>query len=301
MVSRITLRPLLRFLRSGGAERSWAELKPLLRERLFPAPKWHPKENGPPPPALFRMATGYWLSQAIYVAAKLGIADYLKDGPRSCAALASLTGCDATALFRLLRALSDFGLFSSIGGDSFAITNASEPLQSDVPGSLRDILITIGEIHYQACGDLLHSIHMGSPVFKEVFGCGLFPYLKQNEVSAKAFHRSMTNLTALLSNAILMAYDFGQFSSIVDVGGGEGVLLRRILELQPQMRGVVFDLSHSIEATRQKLNPLLLCRRRFFRVNAVGREFVCALPSPPRLGRRSSNHNFEQLPQGHGR
>ena len=244
MVSRIALRPLLRFLRSGGAERSWAELKPLLRERLFPAPKWHPKENGPRPPALFRMATGYWLSQAIYVAAKLGIADYLKDGPRSCAALASLTGCDASALFRLLRALSDFGLFSSIGGDPFAITNASEPLQSDVPGSLRDILITIGEIHYQACGDLLHSIHTGSPVFKEVFGCGLFP---------------------------------------------------------SQMRGVVFDLSHSIEAPRQKLNPLLLRRRRFFRVNAVGREFVRALPSPPRLGRRSSNHNFEPLPPGHGR
>jgi hypothetical protein len=201
------------------------------------------------------MATGYWLSQAIYVAAKLGIADHLEDGPRSCASLASITGCDPSALFRLLRALSDFGLFAPIGGDAFAMTTAAEPLRSDVPGSLRNIVITIGEIHYQACGDLLHSVQTGSPAFKEVYGCGLFAYLQQNNASADAFHRGMTNLSSLLSHAVLMAYDFRRISSIVDVGGGEGVLLRRILELHPRIKGIVFDLPLSIEPAREKDNP----------------------------------------------
>ena len=66
---------------------------------------WPTKEGHPSPPILFQMATGYWVSQAIYVAAKLGIADLLKDGPQSCVALATATGADATSLFRLMRAL----------------------------------------------------------------------------------------------------------------------------------------------------------------------------------------------------
>lgn len=254
MVNRIALRPFLRFLRGRRTARSWAELKPLLRERLFPLRQGRGKQNGPLPPALFRMATGYWLSQAIYVAAKLGIADHVQDGPRSCASLASLTGCDPSALFRLLRALSDFGVFAPIGGDAFAMTTAAELLRSGVPGSLRDIVITIGEIHYQAYGDLLHSVQTGSPAFKEVYGRGLFAYLQENTAPADAFHRGMTNLSSLLSYAVLMAYDFGKTSSIVDVGGGEGVLLRRILELHPRMKGIVFDLPHSI-STRNIDNP----------------------------------------------
>lgn len=232
--------------------RAWAELKPLLRERFLPALSRQRKQSAPLPPALFRMATSFWLSQGIYVAAKLGIADHLQDGPRSCASLASITGCDPAALFRLLRALSDFGLFETVGEDAFAITTAAEPLRSEVPGSLREIVITIGEIHYRACGNLLHSIQTGSPAFKEVFGCALFAYLQGNDASAEAFHGGMTNLASLLSHAVLMNYDFSPFSSIVDVGGGEGTLLRRILDLYSDTTGIVVDLPQSVELVRQQ-------------------------------------------------
>lgn len=252
MVNRIALRPLLRVLRHRGMSRAWAELKPLLRERLLPALSRQRKQSAPLPPALFRMATSFWLSQGIYVAAKLGIADHLQDGPRSCASLASITGCDPAALFRLLRALSDFGLFETVGGDAFAMTTAAEPLRSEVPGSLREIVITIGEIHYRACGSLLHSIQTGSPAFKKVFGCALFAYLQGNDASAEAFHGGMTNLASLLSHAVLMNYDFSPFSSIVDVGGGEGTLLRRILDLYSQTKGIVVDLPQSVELVRQQ-------------------------------------------------
>jgi SAM-dependent methyltransferase len=194
------------------------------------------------------------MSQAIYVAAKLGIADLLKDGPQSSTALATATRSDADSLFRLLRALSSVGVFSQVEKDCFALSRLAEALRSDVPGSLRTTVITIGEIHYQACGELLYSVRTGFPAFNQVFGTNLFDYLQQNADAGDAFNRGMTNLSSMLAHAILVAYDFSGVSSIIDVGGGEGELLRRILEINPEMTGVVFDLPRAIESKNPGLS-----------------------------------------------
>jgi O-methyltransferase domain/Dimerisation domain len=183
------------------------------------------------------MATAYWLSQAIYVAAKLGIADLLRDGPQSCVALAISTGSDASSLFRLMRALSSVGIFAHLGRDRFALSRLAESLQTYVHGSLRAMVITIGEIHYQACGNLLHSVQTGSPAFNTVFGASLFDYLQQNVDAADAFHQGMANVSSMLAYAVLMAYDFEGISSIVDIGGGQGKLLEKILQFTPDITG----------------------------------------------------------------
>jgi hypothetical protein len=211
-------------------------------------------EGNSSPLVLFQMATGYWLSQAIYVAAKLGIADFLKDGPQSCVALAAATGSDAASLFRLMRALASVGVFSHVGGDRFALSRLANSLQTDVHGSLRAMVITIGEIHYQACGDLLHSVQTGSPAFNNVFRASLFDYLRQNVDAADAFNQGMTNVSSMLAYAVLLAYDFAGISSIVDIGGGQGKLLGRILQFNPGMRGTVFDTPSTIERAKQQLD-----------------------------------------------
>ena len=231
----------------------WAEMWPLLRDRLFPLRTAATKE-GKAPPVLFQMATGYWLSQAIYVAAKLGVADLLKDGPQSCNALATATATHAPSLFRLMRALASVGVFSHVREDCFALSRLAESLQTDVLGSLRAMVMTIGEIHYQACGNLLHSVQTGSPAFNHVFGASLFDYLKQNGDAADTFNRGMTNLSSMLAYAVLMAYNFAGISSIVDIGGGEGILLQKILELNPKMIGAVLDMPRTIETVNQELN-----------------------------------------------
>jgi hypothetical protein len=231
----------------------WAQMKPLLRHRLFPVRIATTKERNPSPPVLFEMATAYWLSQAIYVAAKLGIADLLKDGPQSCVALATSTGSDAPSLFRLMRALSSVGIFSQPHRDHFALSRLAEGLQTTVNGSLRAMVITLGEIHYQACGDLLHSVQTGSPAFSNMFGASLFDYLQRNADAADAFNQGMSNLSSMLAYAVLMAYDFAGISSIVDVGGGQGKLLETILQFNPDMRGTVFDTSSTIQRSQQQL------------------------------------------------
>jgi len=206
------------------------------------------------PPVLFQMATSYWVSQAIYVAAKLGIADLLKNGPESCVALAAATGVDAPSLFRLMRALATVGIFSHVRGDWFALSPLAESLQTDTATSLRAMVMTIGEIHYQACGHLLHSIQTGSPGFANVFGKTLFDYLRKDAGAAETFNQGMTNLSSMLAYAVLMAYDFSRISSMIDVGGGEGTLLRKILQVNPEMAGAVLDMPGTFEAVTQELN-----------------------------------------------
>src|SRR5580692_934249 len=255
MVARpLPLWPLLRVLHRAKRLGLWPELKPLLRDRLFPMKIASSKEDHSSASALFQMATGYWVSQAIYVAAKLGIADLLKDGSKSCVVLAARTGTDAPSLFRLMRALASVGIFVHVGGNCFALSRLAESLRADTPASLRAMVITIGEIHYQACGNLLYSVQTGSPAFNNVFGTSLFDYLQQNIDAADAFNQGMANVSSMLAYAVLMAYDFAGISSIVDIGGGQGKLMGRILQFNPEMRGTVFDTPSTIERGKLQLD-----------------------------------------------
>jgi hypothetical protein len=244
---------LLHLLHPVSRTGLWTEIKQLLNHRFFPRGIGRKTEERPSPPLVFEMATAYWLSQAIYVAAKLGIADLLKDGPQSCVALAASTGADAPSLFRVMRALSSVGIFSQLGRERFALSRLAESLQTDVHGSLRAMVITIGEIHYQACGNLLHSVQTGSPAFNNVFGASLFDYLQQNVDAADAFNRGMANVSSMLAYAVLMAYDFAGISSIVDIGGGQGKLLEKILQFSSDTTGTVFDTASTIERAKQQL------------------------------------------------
>jgi SAM-dependent methyltransferase len=258
---RLTPWRLLQVLRPVSPKGVWTEIKQLLNSRLLPTRIARRRDENPAPPPLFEMATGYWLSQAIYVAAKLGIADLLRDRPQSCVALAALTASDAPSLFRLMHALSSVGIFSHLGRGRFALTRLAERLQTDVHGSLRAMVITIGEIHYQACGSLLHSAQTGSPAFNSVFGASLFDYLQQNTDAADAFHQGMANVSSMLAYALLMAYDFAGISSIVDVGGGQGKLLETILQFTPDITGTVFDTASTIERAKQSLGNDAWSRR----------------------------------------
>jgi len=122
----------------------WTELKPVLSRHIssiLQPRNWLSaqtmSDGYSQPPALFQMATGYWLSQAVYVAAKLGVADLLKDGPKSCKSLAATMGVDHQALSRLMRALSSVGVFAHAPGEHFALAPVGQSLQNNVPGSLR--------------------------------------------------------------------------------------------------------------------------------------------------------------------
>lgn len=212
-----------------------------------------PNQAMPPQLAILQMATGYWVSRSIYVAAKLGIADLLKDSPKSCDELATATGTNAPSLYRVLRALASLGVFAETQPNHFTLTPLAACLQSDVPNSFRAYVIMQNEEHYQAWGELMHSVQTGGSSFEHIYGMNLFEYLAQNPESAKIFDESMTNLSVIHSAAIAPSYDFSSIQTLVDVGGGEGLLIASILKSNPTLKGVVFDRPHVIERAKRFL------------------------------------------------
>src|SRR5262245_54638114 len=134
-------------------------------------------EELPPPMALFRMVSGFYVSRAIYVAARLGIADLLADGPRSHGELARATGTHASSLRRVLRLLASVAVFAEEVDGSFALTPIGACLRTSVPGSMHAVAVLFGGITDKAWGDLLYSVETGDPAFNRVFGMDTFSYM----------------------------------------------------------------------------------------------------------------------------
>lgn len=210
--------------------------------------------NIPPPVAMLRMISGFWVSRAIYIAAKLGIADLVQDEPKTATELAEATGTHARSLYRVLRALASVGVFAEDGNGRFALTPLAATLQSDVPGSLRAFAtVELGEEHYPAWGDLLYSVKTGQIAFNHVFGMPVWDFFARNPENARTFDQAMTNMTAVVNETLMASYDFSPIGKIVDVGGGHGSLLASILKANPKMRGVLFDVPHVIEGARRRI------------------------------------------------
>ena len=207
-----------------------------------------------PSVTMFQMVRAFFASRAIYIAAKLGLADLLKDEPKSSEELAQATGTDASALYRLMRTLASVGVFAEDNQQRFVLTPLGATLQTDVPGSLRAwAILVLGEEHYQAWGDLMHSVRTGETAFEHVFGMGLFQYEAQHPEHAKIFDEAMANLIGVYNTAVLASYSFSTFDKIVDVGGGDGSFIIAILQKNPKLKGVLFDLPHVIEKAKQRI------------------------------------------------
>lgn len=199
------------------------------------------------------MITGYWVSQAVYVAAKLEIADKLASGPQTAADLAKQSGTHAPSLYRLLRALASVGVFRETTSQTFENTEVSTLLRQDIPGSQRPMALMMCEEHYFAWGELLYSVQTGEGSFRKRYGMPVFEYLGQNPEAAKLFDQAMTSIHGRETQPMVASYDFGQFNTVVDIGGGNGTLISAVLEQYPNVQGTLFDLPHVIERARQHL------------------------------------------------
>jgi hypothetical protein len=205
--------------------------------------------NAPPPQiVMLQMITGYWVSQCIFAAAKLGIADQLKDQPKRYTDLAASTDSHAPSLFRLLRALAGIGLLQEVESGVFQLTPLGETLRDDAPGSLRDVSIMMGEPeHYNSWGNILHSLKTGQSGFEGLFGKNVFEYYAENPEPAAVFDRAMTSFSGVENTAIATEYDFSGINTLVDVAGGHGSTLLTILQANPQIKGILFDQADVIE------------------------------------------------------
>jgi len=223
---------------------------------------------------LWRMANAYQVSQAIHVAATLGIADLLWDGPRSVDELAAATGSRATALYRLLRALASVGVFAEADG-RFSQTSLSEYLRTDAPGSVRAWAMYMGRPYvWSPWAYLGDSVRTGEPVFPALHGTSAWDYRAAHPEEGAIFDAAMTGLSAAAAAAVVRSYDFSRIRVLVDVGGGQGELLAAILAANPAVRGILFDQPHVVAGAGSVLERAGVADR----CEVVGGSFFEAVP-----------------------
>jgi hypothetical protein len=225
--------------------------------------------------ALRRLVDGYQVSQAIHVAATLGIADLLYDGPRSSDELAAATGAHPRSLYRLLRALASVGVLDEAQDRRFALTPLGDCLRSDAPESVGGWAAFIGQPYYwNAWAHLLHSVRTGENAFRHLYDVDVWDYRAEHPELSAAFDRAMTSNSRMRTQAILAAFDFGRFASVVDVGGGHGALLSAILLKHSSVRGVLFDQPHVVAGAEAELKTAGVADR----CRIVGGSFFEAVP-----------------------
>ena len=206
-----------------------------------------------PQAELLRLTYGALAAQVVYVAAKLGLADLLKDGPRTAVDLAAAAGVDAAILRRFLRALVSLGVFVEMAGDRFALTEIGQYLRTDREDSAQPRAIFNTEVLQPLWGELLHTLRTGESGAARVLGMSHFEYFAAHPEIGALFDRVMASAARSRLRPAAVAYDFGQFRTIVDVGGGNGALLIEILRAHDGPQGIVFDLPAVAERAQQNI------------------------------------------------
>lgn len=209
-----------------------------------------PQSDVPLGERLREMTNGYQVSQAISVAVTLGLPDLLAGGPRSADELATETETDPRSLYRLLRALAALGILRAQRGPNartFDLTELGRLLRSDVPGSLAGWAAFVARPHHWAAwGDLLHTVRTGEEAFAAQHGESVWTWRERHLGESQIFDGAMSAIAATVSRRLADAYDFARFSSLADLGGGDGTLLATVLPRYPGLRGVLFDLPHVV-------------------------------------------------------
>jgi len=196
----------------------------------------------PPQLVLYQLATGHYLSNALQLAVKLGIAEHLADGPRHVDDIAAATGTHAAALRRVLRLLVSVGVFAEREDGTFALTPVGDCLRAGVPGSSRAmVMLFSGERIQDAWRDLEYCVRTGNPVFRKKGLDDPFRDPARTPEDNANFDAAMADFTRLAAVAVAAAYDFASLRTLVDVGGGSGALLIGILRAHANLRGIVFD------------------------------------------------------------
>jgi len=227
-----------------------------------------------PSEQLIHLFRGFWVSQAIYVATDLGIADLLANGPRTVAELASAAGAHAPSLYRVLRLLASEGVFTEAEDGRFELTPMAATLRRDA-GPVRLQVLFLGQgATWRAAGSLAHTVRTGETAFNHVHGVDFFEYFREHPDERVLFDQLMVGNTAPAGRAVAAGYDFSKIGMVVDVGGGRGALTVGLLAAYPHLRGIVFDQPAVVAGAKEAVAAAGLSGR----CEVVAGDFFAAVP-----------------------
>lgn len=193
------------------------------------------------------MSREYVVSRAIHAIANLGIADHMSDKPISVHTLAKLTDTIPELLDRVLNFLSAYGLFTKTG-TAYALTPLSYPLREDHPCSMKDVFSMVDEAWWQAFSHLETGLKTGSSAFRHQHGTDFFDYMNQNPDTRNRFEKGMNKLSVLDDQTIVQEFNFGKYTSLIDIGSGRDNLSRTIKNHYPHISVSCARLDHDMNA-----------------------------------------------------
>jgi hypothetical protein len=195
-----------------------------------------------PPEVIRNLTIGYWVARLVHVAAKLGLADLLKKGPRTVEDLATAAGVQPAMLYRILRALASVGVFAETKNGRFKLTPLAATLQTGGQASMHAWALMINENWgWDAWKELIYGVKTGEMPFLKAHNVPLFEYFEQHLEDLQVFGESMTSISRTENPTVPAAYKFSGIRTLVDVGGGHGSLLATILKANPKLKGVLYD------------------------------------------------------------
>jgi O-methyltransferase/methyltransferase family protein len=248
--------------------------KLLARAHSEGEPIWTPEFQVAPPIAVLQLATGRWVAQIVGVAAELGLADEIQEGPKTAQEIAASKGLQAPPLYRLLRALASVGIFAEQEDGRFRQTPMSDALRSDVPYSMRGVA-RMSNMHCIVRGwmGLERSVRTNTSAFEYEHGMPIFNYLNQHPEDMELFADAMEGYHVLIAAAVVEAYDFSCIRTLAEIGGS--LVLASTLAKHPAMRGILFELPPVIESASRFLRNQGVADR----VELKGGNFFEAVPA----------------------
>jgi DNA-binding HxlR family transcriptional regulator len=205
---------------------------------------------------LFDLIQSHRVTAVIHVAVKLGIAELLRDGPQTLGELAKSTSADEQSLGRLLTALATIGICERTSEGSYALTEVGAGLDGEAEQSFKSWAIFEAEMLSERWSGLLESVMTGKTAAELQGLANSFELMGRTPEHVTIFNAAMTELTRLVTPAILQSYDFSGISHLMDVGGGSGELLGAIAQQNRKLRGTVFDLPRCAEAAGKHLRQI---------------------------------------------
>jgi SAM-dependent methyltransferase len=250
------------------------------------------QSNLPPAVRLLQMIVSLWVPQALYAAAELGIADVLAAEALPSAVVARRLGTHPDATDRLMQALVRLDVLSVDDG-RFALTDLGRCLESRAAVSRAAwSRLMGGPAVWQSWGRLVECVRSGRKAYASADGVEVdtFDALAADASGAAIFHQAMAEMTSGVATAIARAIDFTNARRVVDVGGGYGALLCAILEAQPALHGIVFDLAHARNGALERFAACGLGSRADY---AAGSFFETAPPSADVYVMKSVIHDWD--------
>ncbi|MGO1050125.1 methyltransferase [Crossiella sp. CA198] len=240
---------------------STGDVQPLLAAHL---------RESAPGLGLLRLLTGAWATQAIAAAVELGLPDHLV-GTAAVPALATATGTHQDSLGRLLRYLTTLGVVRTVP-TGYALTELGELLRTEVDGSMHSLARMYGGPFYRSFGALTEAVRTGEESFAKVFGAHHFTHLAGDPELAGLFHQSMAASNAMFGE-LTRQVDFTAAGTVIDIAGGNGELLARVLTANPTAHGILFDLPSALVTAGPTLEPVAE------RVTLVPGDFTKTVPA----------------------